>query len=103
MSYSNARLALIGALSCLLAAPLLRAADVPDTAGAASSSDNDATAGTEDVMLPTVVVTAVLAWRRRNVVMAMVSAAGVALMVWTPIDLMPKHHEVTAPLWRRKR
>ena len=52
-------------------------------------------------MLPTVVVTAVLAWRRRNVVMAVVSAAGVALMVWTPIDLMPKHHEVTAPLWRQ--
>ncbi len=22
-------------------------------------------------------------------------------MVWTPIDLMPKHHEVTAPLWRQ--
>ena len=52
-------------------------------------------------MLPTVVVTAVLAWRRRNVVMAVVSAAGAALMVWTPIDLMPKHHEVTAPLWRQ--
>jgi alpha-1,2-mannosyltransferase len=33
--------------------------------------------------------------------MAVVSAAGVALMVWTPIDLMPKHHEVTAPLWRQ--
>jgi alpha-1,2-mannosyltransferase len=52
-------------------------------------------------MLPTVVVAAVLAWRRRNVAMAAVSAAGVALMVWTPIDLMPKHHEVTAPLWRQ--
>jgi alpha-1,2-mannosyltransferase len=52
-------------------------------------------------MLPTVVVTAVLAWRRRNIAMAAVSAAGVALMVWTPIDLMPKHHEVTAPLWRQ--
>jgi alpha-1,2-mannosyltransferase len=52
-------------------------------------------------MLPTVVVTAVLAWRRRNLAMAAVSAAGVALMVWTPIDLMPKHHEVTAPLWRQ--
>jgi alpha-1,2-mannosyltransferase len=23
------------------------------------------------------------------------------LMVWTPIDLMPKHHEVTAALWRQ--
>jgi outer membrane receptor protein involved in Fe transport len=65
MSYSNARLALIGALSCLLAAPLLRAADVPDTAGAASSSDNDATAGTEDVMLPTVVVTAEMLNQKR--------------------------------------
>jgi alpha-1,2-mannosyltransferase len=52
-------------------------------------------------MLPTVVVTAVLAWRRRNLVLAVVSAAGVALMVWTPIDLMPKHHEVTAALWRQ--
>ena len=52
-------------------------------------------------MLEAVLVTAVLAWRRRNVVMAVVSAAGVYLMVWTPIDLMPKHHEVTAPLWRQ--
>src|ERR1700753_1101794 len=52
-------------------------------------------------MLEAVLVTAVLAWRRRNVVMAMVSAAGAALMVWTPIDLMPQHHEVTAPLWRQ--
>ena len=22
-------------------------------------------------------------------------------MAWTPIDLLPKHHEVTAPLWRQ--
>jgi alpha-1,2-mannosyltransferase len=22
-------------------------------------------------------------------------------MVWTPIDLMPKHHEVTASWWRQ--
>jgi outer membrane receptor for ferrienterochelin and colicins len=65
MSYSNARFTLIGALSCLLAAPLLRAADIPDTAGTASSSDNDATAGTEDVMLPTVVVTAQLLNEKR--------------------------------------
>ncbi|HEY1839249.1 MAG TPA: glycosyltransferase 87 family protein [Mycobacterium sp.] len=52
-------------------------------------------------MLPTVVVTAVLAWRRRNAALALVSAAGVAVMVWSPIDLMPKHHEVTAALWRQ--
>jgi alpha-1,2-mannosyltransferase len=52
-------------------------------------------------MLPTVVVTTVLAWRRRNAALALVSAAGTALMVWTPIDLMPKHHEVAAAWWRQ--
>ena len=52
-------------------------------------------------MLPTVVVTAVLGWRRRNAALALASAAGVAVMVWTPIDLMPKHHEVTAAWWRQ--
>jgi alpha-1,2-mannosyltransferase len=52
-------------------------------------------------MLPTVVVTAVLARRRRNVALAAVSAAGVALMVWTPIDLLPKHHELGAAWWRQ--
>jgi alpha-1,2-mannosyltransferase len=52
-------------------------------------------------MLPTVLVTAVLAWRRRNAALALVSATGVALMVWTPIDLLPKHHEVTAAWWRQ--
>jgi alpha-1,2-mannosyltransferase len=52
-------------------------------------------------MLPAVVVTTVLAWRRRNAAMALVSAAGTALMVWSPIDLMPKHHEVTAAWWRQ--
>ena len=35
--------------------------------------------------LPTLVVTAVLAYRRRNVALAVVTAVGVALMVWTPI------------------
>jgi alpha-1,2-mannosyltransferase len=52
-------------------------------------------------MLPTVVVTTVLAWRRRNAALALASAAGIAVMVWTPIDLMPKHHEVTAAWWRQ--
>jgi alpha-1,2-mannosyltransferase len=52
-------------------------------------------------MLPTVVVTAVLSWRRRNAALAAVSAAGVALMYWTPIDLLPKHHEVGAVWWRQ--
>ncbi len=52
-------------------------------------------------VLPTVVVTTVLAWRRRSAALALVSAAGIALMVWTPIDLMPKHHEVTSAWWRQ--
>ena len=52
-------------------------------------------------MLPAVLVTAMLAWRRRNVALAVVSAAGVALMGWTPIDLLPKHHEATAAWWRQ--
>ena len=30
-----------------------------------------------------------------------VTAAGIALMVWTPITLMPEHHETAASLWRQ--
>ncbi len=52
-------------------------------------------------MLPAVLVLAVLAYRRRDAALAVASAAGVALMVWTPIDLMVKHHETTATLWRQ--
>lgn len=52
-------------------------------------------------MVPAVLVTAVLGWRRRNVALAVVSAAGVALMAWTPINLLPKHHETTAVWWRQ--
>ena len=48
--------------------------------------------------LPTVMVTAVLAYRRRNVALAAVTAAGVALMVWTPIDAAAR-----APRGRRRR
>ncbi len=51
--------------------------------------------------LPTVIVTAVLAYRRRNPALAVVSAAGVALMVWTPIHLLPEHHEEAASWWRQ--
>jgi len=62
MSYPNARIALAVAVNCLLAAPLLHAAD---TAGTASSAGGDATAGTEDVTLPTIVVTAELLNEKR--------------------------------------
>jgi alpha-1,2-mannosyltransferase len=52
-------------------------------------------------VLPTVVVTAVVAFRHRNVALAAVTAVGLALMVWTPITLMPEHHETSASLWRQ--
>jgi alpha-1,2-mannosyltransferase len=51
-------------------------------------------------MLPAVLVAGVLAWRRRNAALAAVSAAGLALMVWTPIDLL-KGRELTASWWRQ--
>ncbi|WP_081291082.1 glycosyltransferase 87 family protein [Mycobacterium asiaticum] len=52
-------------------------------------------------MLPAVLVTGVLAWRRRNVALGVVTLLGLALMRWTPIDLLPKHHETTAAWWRQ--
>ncbi len=51
--------------------------------------------------LPTVIVCSVVAFRHRNALLGAVTAAGVALMVWTPITLMPEHHETTASLWRQ--
>jgi alpha-1,2-mannosyltransferase len=51
--------------------------------------------------LPTVLVISVVAFRQRNVALGLVVAAGIALMVWTPIPLMPEHHETTASLWRQ--
>ncbi|MDP7724342.1 glycosyltransferase 87 family protein [Mycobacterium sp. TY814] len=52
-------------------------------------------------MLPAVLVTGVLAWRRRNIALGVVTVAGLALMHWSPIDLLPKHHETTANWWRQ--
>jgi alpha-1,2-mannosyltransferase len=52
-------------------------------------------------VLPAVLVIGVVAYRRRNVALALVDAAGIALLVWTPIPLMPEHHETTASLWRQ--
>jgi alpha-1,2-mannosyltransferase len=51
--------------------------------------------------LPTVLVTAVLAYRHRHPLLGALTAVGLALMVWTPITLMPEHHETAAPLWRQ--
>jgi alpha-1,2-mannosyltransferase len=52
-------------------------------------------------VLPAVLVTTVVAYRLRNLALAAVAATGIALMVWTPITLMPEHHETTASLWRQ--
>jgi alpha-1,2-mannosyltransferase len=52
-------------------------------------------------VLPAILVTAVVGWRRRNAALAFVSAAGIALMYRTPIDLLPKHHESTANWWHQ--
>ncbi|MGZ5392311.1 MAG: alpha-(1-2)-phosphatidylinositol mannosyltransferase, partial [Mycobacterium sp.] len=52
-------------------------------------------------VLPTVLVTGIVAYRQRHVALAVVSAAGIALMIWTPISLMPEHQETSASLWRQ--
>lgn len=52
-------------------------------------------------VLPTLLVCAVVAYRHRNAALGLVTLAGIALMVWTPIPLMPEHHETSASLWRQ--
>jgi alpha-1,2-mannosyltransferase len=52
-------------------------------------------------VLPAVLVTGIVAWRRRNALLMVISAIGVALMRWTPIELLPKHHEASAAWWRQ--
>jgi alpha-1,2-mannosyltransferase len=51
--------------------------------------------------LPAVLVTAVLAGQRRNPALAVVSLVGIALLVWTPITLLPEHREPDASWWRQ--
>ncbi|KUI03123.1 glycosyltransferase 87 family protein [Mycobacterium sp. IS-3022] len=51
--------------------------------------------------LPALVVAALVAYRRRHAALAVVAVAGLALMVWTPITLMPEHKETAASLWRQ--
>lgn len=51
--------------------------------------------------LPTVLVSVMLAYRLRSVALALVAAAGSALMIWIPLELLPKHHEETASWWRQ--
>lgn len=51
--------------------------------------------------LPAVLVTAVLAYRHRRPALGILSAAGLALMVWPPLNLLPEHHESDASWWRQ--
>ncbi|HEX2214228.1 MAG TPA: glycosyltransferase 87 family protein, partial [Mycobacterium sp.] len=51
--------------------------------------------------LPTLLVTAVTAYRLRSAALGVVAVAGLALTVWTPIPLMPEHRETAASLWRQ--
>ncbi|CAN5230701.1 glycosyltransferase 87 family protein [soil metagenome] len=51
--------------------------------------------------LPTLVVLVILAYRRRSAALALVTAAGIALLVWTPIELLPEHREAAASWWRQ--
>ncbi|NBQ41699.1 MAG: DUF2029 domain-containing protein [Mycobacteriaceae bacterium] len=51
--------------------------------------------------LPTVVVTTVLAYRRLDLALATVSAAGLALLLRPPIGLLPEHQEASATWWRQ--
>jgi alpha-1,2-mannosyltransferase len=52
-------------------------------------------------VLPTMLVCLVVAYRHRHAVVGLVTLAGIALMVWTPIPLMPEHEETTASVWRQ--
>lgn len=54
-------------------------------------------------VLPTLLVTMILSWRRRNIALAVVTLVGVAVLEidWTPLELMPKHHEETANWWHQ--
>jgi len=52
-------------------------------------------------VLPTLLGCAVVAYRHRQVALGLVMVGGIALMVWTPIPLMPEHHETSASLWRQ--
>ena len=51
--------------------------------------------------VPTLITTVVVGYRRRNAALGLLSVAGAALMVWVPLELLPKHHEATASWWRQ--
>ena len=52
-------------------------------------------------IVPVTVTLGVLAVRRRDVLIGVVGAAGVALTIWTPLQLLPEHQEAAASWWRQ--
>jgi alpha-1,2-mannosyltransferase len=52
-------------------------------------------------MLPAVLVSGFVAYRCHAAALGAISASGLALMLWTPIKLLPEHYETTAPWWRQ--
>jgi alpha-1,2-mannosyltransferase len=53
-------------------------------------------------VLPTLLVSAIAAYRLQNAALAAVSVIGVVLTAFvSPIQLMPVHHEAAAALWRQ--
>ncbi|MGE2736928.1 glycosyltransferase 87 family protein [Mycolicibacterium vaccae] len=51
--------------------------------------------------LPVVLITGILAVRLRHAALGVVSTVGLALMIWSPIALLPAHRETAAALWRQ--
>ena len=51
--------------------------------------------------LPVAVVTGVLGYRRRSPYFIAITAAGLALMLWPPLQLLPEHREAAASWWRQ--
>ena len=52
-------------------------------------------------VVPTLLTTSALAYQRRNLSLAAVTAVGLVMMVWTPFALLPEHRESTASVWRQ--
>ena len=51
--------------------------------------------------LPVLTVTTVLAYRHRDAALGVISALGLALMLWPPLTLLPEHKEAAAAWWRQ--
>ena len=89
MSFPNLRMPLAVALGCMLSVPVLHAAD------------SDATAGTEDIVLPTVVVTAQLLNEKRAAIETQTGASTYTIDDAAIADILTR--EVDDPVVCRRR